>query len=292
MRELGVVLKGSIREELRPHCNAPSTTYIKNNNFQKTRKKMEVIRNLSREYDRVWEKRDTRVDGWFLMSSPIPTLLICTIYVDFSTYIFIEILLAGWLFEYSFRCQPVDYSNNPSAVRMAAVAWLYFFSKFTEFFDTFCFVLRKKFSHISLLHVVHHGIMPMSVWPGARFVPGGHATFFGLCNSFIHIFMYLYYFFTAMGPKYQKYCWWKQHMTTMQMIQFVLIMVHGFQLIFYDDCLFPYQFSYYIGAHAILFFILFLDFYIKAYINKNTKKAKIQSNNGTAIMDKKNGINT
>ncbi|XP_040570422.1 LOW QUALITY PROTEIN: very long chain fatty acid elongase 7 [Lepeophtheirus salmonis] len=279
---------------------------------------MEVIRNLSREYDRVWEKRDTRVDGWFLMSSPIPTLLICTIYVYivkvagpkfmekrepfqirgflilynlaqviFSTYIFIEILLAGWLFEYSFRCQPVDYSNNPSAVRMAAVAWLYFFSKFTEFFDTFCFVLRKKFSHISLLHVVHHGIMPMSVWPGARFVPGGHATFFGLCNSFIHIFMYLYYFFTAMGPKYQKYCWWKQHMTTMQMIQFVLIMVHGFQLIFYDDCLFPYQFSYYIGAHAILFFILFLDFYIKAYINKNTKKAKIQSNNGTAIMDKK-----
>nr|ACO12890.1 Elongation of very long chain fatty acids protein AAEL008004 [Lepeophtheirus salmonis] len=279
---------------------------------------MEVIRNLSREYDRVWEKRDTRVDGWFLMSSPIPTLLICTIYVYivkvagpkfmekrepfqirgflilynlaqviFSTYIFIEILLAGWLFEYSFRCQPVDYSNNPSAVRMAAVAWLYFFSKFTEFFDTFCFVLRKKFSHISLLHVVHHGIMPMSVWPGARFVPGGHATFFGLCNPFIHIFMYLYYFFTAMGPKYQKYCWWKQHMTTMQMIQFVLIMVHGFQLIFYDDCLFPYQFSYYIGAHAILFFILFLDFYIKAYINKNTKKAKIQSNNGTAIMDKK-----
>eukprot|EP00096_Caligus_rogercresseyi_P013100 TRINITY_DN5756_c1_g1_i1.p1 TRINITY_DN5756_c1_g1~~TRINITY_DN5756_c1_g1_i1.p1 ORF type:complete len:288 (+),score=60.33 TRINITY_DN5756_c1_g1_i1:336-1199(+) len=260
---------------------------------------MEVLRNLSSEYERVWAKRDTRVDGWFLMDSPLPTLVLCALYiyivkvagprfmekrepyqirgfliiynlaqVIFSTYLFIEILLAGWLFEYSFKCQPVDYSNNPSAVRMATVAWWYFFSKFTEFFDTFCFVLRKKFTHISLLHVVHHGIMPISVWPGARFVPGGHATFFGLCNSFIHIFMYLYYFFTAMGPKYQKYCWWKQHMTTMQMIQFIMIMIHGFQLIFYDDCPFPYQFSYYIGAHAILFFILFLDFYIKAYVNK------------------------
>nr|ACO10630.1 Elongation of very long chain fatty acids protein AAEL008004 [Caligus rogercresseyi] len=260
---------------------------------------MEVLRNLSSEYERVWAKRDTRVDGWFLMDSPLPTLVLCALYiyivkvagprfmekrepyqirgfliiynlaqVIFSTYLFIEILLAGWLFEYSFKCQPVDYSNNPSAVRMATVAWWYFFSKFTEFFDTFCFVLRKKFTHISLLHVVHHGIMPISVWPGARFVPGGHATFFGLCNSFIHIFMYLYYFFTAMGPKYQKYCWWKQHMTTMQMIQFIMIMIHGLQLIFYDDCPFPYQFSYYIGAHAILFFILFLDFYIKAYVNK------------------------
>nr|ACO14746.1 Elongation of very long chain fatty acids protein AAEL008004 [Caligus clemensi] len=282
---------------------------------------MDLLRNLSSEYDRVWEKRDTRVDGWFLMSSPLPTLLICAFYiyivkvagprfmtkrepfqirgflifynlgqVIFSTYLFIEILLAGWLFEYSFRCQPVDYSNNPSAVRMATVAWWYFFSKFTEFFDTFCFVLRKKFTHISLLHVVHHGIMPMSVWPGARFVPGGHATFFGLCNSFIHIFMYLYYFFTAMGPSYQKYCWWKQHMTTMQMIQFILIMVHGFQLIFYDDCSFPYQFSYYIGAHAILFFVLFLDFYIKAYVSNKGKKhgeRKGLKSNGTSDLGQK-----
>jgi len=31
--------------------------------------------------------------------------------------------------------------------------------------------------------------------------------------------MYLYYFMAAMGPQYQKYIWWKQHMTTLQMIQ-------------------------------------------------------------------------
>ncbi len=132
----------------------------------------------------------------------------------------------------------------------------------------FAFVAQKKFSHVSLLHVVHHGIMPMSVWPGARFVPGGHASFFGFCNVFVHIWMYLYYFLAALGPQYRRYCWWKQHMTTLQMIQFVAIMTHGFQLIFQDDCDFPWQFSYYIGAHAVLFFILFSEFYVKEYFNK------------------------
>ena len=61
--------------------------------------------------------------------------------------------------------------------------------------------------------------MAFSVWPGLRFVPGGHATFFGLLNSFVHVFMYLYYMFAALGPKYSKWIWWKRHMTDLQMVQ-------------------------------------------------------------------------
>lgn len=34
------------------------------------------------------------------------------------------------------------------------------------------FVMRKKFNHVSKLHVIHHGIMPMSVWFGVKFTPG------------------------------------------------------------------------------------------------------------------------
>jgi hypothetical protein len=34
------------------------------------------------------------------------------------------------------------------------------------------FVLRKKNNHISTLHVIHHGVMPMSVWFGVKFTPG------------------------------------------------------------------------------------------------------------------------
>lgn len=140
----------------------------------------------------------------------------------------------------------------------------------------FCFVARKKFSHVSLLHVVHHGLMPLSVWPGLRWVPGGHATFFGFMNTVVHFFMYIYYLMAALGPEYQKYIWWKRHMTNLQMVQFILIFAHGVQLLFYDDCDFPKEFGYFIASHALLFFILFSQFYFFEYLRKD-KKPRLQA---------------
>lgn len=32
--------------------------------------------------------------------------------------------------------------------------------------------MRKKYDQVSTLHVIHHGIMPMSVWFGVKFTPG------------------------------------------------------------------------------------------------------------------------
>jgi hypothetical protein len=55
---------------------------------------------------------------------------------------------------------------------MARTCWWYYISKFTEFFDTIFFILRKKTQHVSTLHVIHHGCMPFSVWMGLKFAPG------------------------------------------------------------------------------------------------------------------------
>lgn len=55
---------------------------------------------------------------------------------------------------------------------MASFSWWYYVTKYLEFVDTFFFVLRKKLAHISTLHVIHHGLMPMSVWWGVKFTPG------------------------------------------------------------------------------------------------------------------------
>jgi elongation of very long chain fatty acids protein 7 len=106
--------------------------------------------------------------------------------VLFSLFLFYEASISGWLTGYSLRCESVDYSNSPKALRvniitsiitlrlfvilsifsrfvqMAAGCWWYFFSKFTEFFDTFFFVMRKRYDQVSTLHVIHHGIMPFS----------------------------------------------------------------------------------------------------------------------------------
>lgn len=51
----------------------------------------------------------------------------------------------------------------------------------------------------------------------------------------------------------------------LQMVQFVLVMVHAFQLLIQNDCDYPIYFAYFIGAHAVLFYFLFSRFYKQAY---------------------------
>lgn len=262
-------------------------------------------------------KSDPRVKDWPLMESPLPTLCICLAYayfvkvlgpklmenrkpfnltrilivynlaqVLFSVWLFRESILGGWFTHYSFKCQPVDYSNNATALRMARGCWWYYISKFTEFFDTIFFVLRKKNNHISTLHVIHHGIMPLSVWFGVKFTPGGHSSFFGFLNTLVHIVMYTYYLLAAMGPRMQKYLWWKKYLTTFQMVQFILVMLHAFQLLFIE-CDYPKAFAWWIGLHAVMFYFLFSDFYKQTYMKKTPKKI-VQANGG--VSNKSNGI--
>ncbi|XP_046670873.1 elongation of very long chain fatty acids protein AAEL008004 isoform X1 [Homalodisca vitripennis] len=263
---------------------------------------------------------DPRTNNWLLMSSPFPTLAICLSYVYlvkvlgprlmenrkpfelrnaliaynlfqviFSAWLFYELSISGWLTgHYSLRCQPVDYSNNPRTLRMVHVCWWYYFSKFTEFMDTIFFVLRKKNQHVSTLHVIHHGCMPMSVWFGVKFTPGGHSTFFGLLNTFVHIIMYTYYLLAALGPKVQKYLWWKKYLTSLQMAQFIAIMVHAFQLLFID-CNYPRAFVWWIGMHAVMFFFLFKEFYNQSYNRSMKAAAKVATANGVATNGVANG---
>ncbi|KAK3089790.1 hypothetical protein FSP39_006559 [Pinctada imbricata] len=61
--------------------------------------------------------------------------------VCLSAYMFEEFLVTAILSGYSLRCQPVDYSNDPLAIRMASVCWWYFFSKVIELADTSQFFL-------------------------------------------------------------------------------------------------------------------------------------------------------
>lgn len=252
-------------------------------------------------YNKTLQQGDPRVQEWPMMQSPWPTLGICISYVYFvkvlgpsimkergpynirlfmvfynfamvavSAYIFLKLGIYGWFGKYNYKCQPVDYSSSVEAIGMAHLAWWYYISKFIEFCDTIFFVLRKKFSHVSTLHVIHHGVMPMSVWWGVKFTPGGHSTFFAFVNSFVHILMYFYYGLSAVGPEMNKYLWWKKYMTTFQMVQFVFIFVHSFQLLF-RDCNYPRGFMWWIGFHAVLFWFLFWDFYKNAYRRPRTR---------------------
>nr|CAH7747773.1 unnamed protein product [Callosobruchus chinensis] len=268
---------------------------------------------VDKYHDILENKSDPRVNNWTMMSSPLPTLAICLFYAYFSrvlgpkmmenrkpfnlrnvliVYNFVQCIFSAWIFyelenEWVLRSQSTSHNNNkdkvfnPHFFQMARTCWWYYFSKFTEFFDTLFFILRKKNSHVSTLHVIHHGCMPFSVWMGMKFAPGGHSTFFALLNTFVHIVMYFYYMIAAMGPKYQKYIWWKKYLTTFQMVQFVAIFIHQFQLLF-TECNYPKGFMVWIALHGIMFFFLFSDFY-KVKYTSDKKPMRKSENNGACM---------
>jgi phosphatidylglycerophosphate synthase len=48
-----------------------------------------------------------------------------------------------------------------------------------------------------------------------------------MINTFVHIIMYTYYMLAAMGPRFQKYLWWKKYLTVLQMVGLLLVVVGG-----------------------------------------------------------------
>nr|XP_040050838.1 elongation of very long chain fatty acids protein 7a isoform X1 [Gasterosteus aculeatus aculeatus] len=260
-------------------------------------------------YNEFLQNADRRTASWFLMSSPLPQTVIIAAYIYFvhslgprlmenrkaldlrgvlivynfgvvalSLYMCYEFVVSGWGTGYTFHCDPVDYSDSPQGLRMAATCWLYYFSKFIEMLDTIFFVLRKRNSQVTFLHVYHHSVMPFTWWFGVRFSAGGMGTFHALLNCIVHVIMYTYYGLTALGPKYQKYLWWKKHLTTIQLIQFVIVTSHISQYFFMKDCNYQFPiFVYIIAAYGLIFLFLFLNFWYHAY-TKGKRLPKVLQN--------------
>ncbi|KAK3595556.1 hypothetical protein CHS0354_021667 [Potamilus streckersoni] len=188
------------------------------------------------------------------------------------------LLMAGWLTDYSvFGCQPVDYSDSANGVRMARACWLFFISKYVELSDTVFFILRKKNSQVTFLHVFHHGALPIFWWFGVKIVPGGFGTFHTMVNAFVHTVMYFYYGVSALGPRYRKYLWWKRYITILQLTQFFIVTLHNSQLLFVHCDNYPVIFAIAIQGFTSSVAILFLNFYIKTYIS-NRQHGKVEQN--------------
>ncbi|XP_056115539.1 elongation of very long chain fatty acids protein 7a [Rhinichthys klamathensis goyatoka] len=255
------------------------------------------------------ENADPRTKDWLFMPSPILQTAIILFYIFFVTslgprimenrkpfnlkpllviynfsvvalslYMCYEFVMSGWGTGYSFGCDLLDPSQSPQAMRMAWTCWLYYFSKFIEMLDTIFFVLRKKQNQVSFLHVFHHSIMPFTWWFGVRFSPGGLGTFHAPLNCVVHVIMYTYYGLSALGPAFQKFLWWKKHLTSIQLIQFVIVTGHISQYYFMKECPYPYPiFIYLITLYGVVFLLLFLNFWYHAY-TKGKRLPKVLQN--------------
>lgn len=205
--------------------------------------------------------------------------------VVLNAYIVYEFMMSGWGTTYTWKCDLIDYSRSPQALRMIHVSWWFYFSKYIELLDTVFFVLRKKQSQITFLHVFHHSFMPWTWWWGITLTPaGGMGCFHAMVNSAVHVIMYTYYGLSAAGPRFQKYLWWKKYMTAIQLIQFVLVSIHISQYYFMEKC--DYQvplWIHLIWMYGVFFFLLFSNFWVQAYIKgKRLPNPDMSKQNGSA----------
>ncbi|NXI70207.1 ELOV4 protein, partial [Anseranas semipalmata] len=244
---------------------------------------------------------DPRTNPWPLVHSPLPVMLLFAFYllvvvlgpfymrkrkslklqgllvaynlamVMLSSYVFYEFLVTSVLDDYSYLCQPVDYSQSELGMRMARVCW-FFFSKVIELLDSIFsfvfsrvfFILRKKQEEVTFLHVYHHGTMLFNWWLGVKYVPGGQAFFIGMPNSLVHVFMYDYYALASLGPQMRCYLWWKRYLTIVQLCQFVAVAAHSSYNLF-TECLFPDGFNTAVFLYILSLIALFLHFYCWTY---------------------------
>ncbi|XP_069662894.1 very long chain fatty acid elongase 4-like isoform X3 [Haliaeetus albicilla] len=233
-------------------------------------------------YNWILESGDPRTDPWPLVRSPFPVTLLFVFYLfvvalgpfymrqqkplklqgllvaynlammTLSSYMFYEFLVTSVLDNYSYLCQPVDYSRSELGMRVF-------------------FILRKKQEQVTFLHVYHHGTMLFNWWSGVKYVPGGQAFFIGMLNSFVHIFMYGYYALASLGPRMHPYLWWKRYLTIMQLCQFVAIAAHSSYNLF-TECPFPDGFNAAVFLYILSLIALFLRFYYQTYIRGKQEK--------------------
>jgi elongation of very long chain fatty acids protein 7 len=198
--------------------------------------------------------------------------------VVFNVYFFIEALICirfGLeLFDFKF---PDNRDVSPRAVRLINSGYAYFLTKFLDLFDTIFFVLRKKQSQITALHLYHHTVVPLLGWMALRICPtAAPIGLFPIVNSLIHAIMYTYYALSALGPRIKPFLWWKRYITILQLYQFV---VYGLYFMLFL-CLqkgYPPVFMAIGFVQPFIFFYMFWQFFQYSYCRqRNNINIKIK----------------
>ncbi|KAJ3301833.1 hypothetical protein HDV03_000300 [Kappamyces sp. JEL0829] len=184
-----------------------------------------------------------------------------------------EIAFSDWSQHGIFHaiCDPTMGFNNH-------LNWLYYLNYLTKFWeleDTVFMALKKK--PLPFLHVYHHSATFVLTWAqlaGRTAVQWVPITF----NLFVHVIMYYYYAETSRGKRF----WWKKHLTTLQIIQFVVDLVFiGTSLYFALQTPKACQmedWAGYLGMGLISsYLLLFVDFFLRTYVSKprSVKAAKL-----------------
>jgi elongation of very long chain fatty acids protein 4 len=157
--------------------------------------------------------------------------------------------------------------RGPEGLGLASVLYWYYLSKYWEFMDTFIMVLRKSNQQISFLHVYHHSSVTVIWWCNMYYYPGGEAWPSAFLNSFVHVWMYFYYFLATMNI----YPSWKKYLTQLQISQLFFFCIQG--VLIFSFCHKDLRFIGVLnGIYAFSVLLLFVNFYKKSYAESSSKK--------------------
>nr|XP_020738323.1 elongation of very long chain fatty acids protein 4-like [Odocoileus virginianus texanus] len=241
-----------------------------------------ALERLWKKYLWAFENGDPRTGSWFLVHSPLPVTLLLAVYlllvvagprlmsgreppslagpltaynlglVALSGYMFYEFMATLLLANYSYLCQPVDYSRSKLGMRVFFILW-------------------KKPEQITFLHVYHHGTMLFSWWAGVKYVLGGSSLLRWTAElSGPHLHVPVLWTGQAGAPPVAS-VWWKRHLTVLQLGQFVATAAHSSYNLF-AECPFPDGFNVAVLLYSLSLLTLFFNFYQQTYLRSKRKK--------------------
>lgn len=152
-----------------------------------------------------------------------------------------------------------SFQKGPSEVLLPYYK-IYWITKLVELLDTVFMVLRHRRRQISFLHVYHHCSMLLLSDISYHQYPWPCISFYLAINCFVHVVLYLYYGLTALFP--DKTFPWKKHITEMQLLQFLIDLVHAsFGYMYHGFCIYAIFYGFTMTT-------LFSNFYYRAYITE------------------------
>ncbi|XP_035214324.1 elongation of very long chain fatty acids protein 7-like isoform X2 [Stegodyphus dumicola] len=263
------------------------------------------VRQIFSEIDDYLHTGDPIIREWFLINSKFWPAFLCTMYLivvkivgpafmrDRKPFVLRKTLIVYNLFlvitysatiyvfmanmvriDPAILCKNSNVNPSDSTYTLAACGWMVYMLKYVEFLDTIFFVLRKKDKSITNLHVIHHAILPICGWVLFRTETSGFQSFPVLLNSIVHVLMYSYYGLAAIGPHVQKYLWWKRYLTIIQMVQFILVILFVTTITPLSGCSAAKTSVWVNTVLAVLFLILFYNFYTHSFQPKGSQLKK------------------
>jgi len=197
--------------------------------------------------------------------------LSCVLAAGYVVWGILYVMLNGSSFK--FVCNksriPGSADDDGHADFMAHVFWVFYAQKFWEFFDTWFFIMRKSFRQVTFLHVFHHCSINIVVGLIIPFEFNGDMYLPILLNAIVHVLMYSHYLVAALGMSTP----WKPWLTSMQLLQFLLIACQSaLSLSRGDSCGAPYFAKVGMVAYMGSMLLLFGNFFFQSYILKKESR--------------------